>query len=172
MSKEVRNRICPTCGTDHHEVKTFSIPEVSVVEVAALKEGINSLGEKISTMKPTEVNLQPIEEKFKQLDENMSKLAQGLIGHPKPKEVIKDWSACPDCGPEWNGIKREIVDEALLEHHPVLNDRLIEHFSSCPTCKPAFDELKRQIEQEVLERAKEVTTGATTPAKPASFWGV
>ena len=174
MSRIVEQKNCPTCGLPHPSgtVQKFEIPEVPVAdlkEVSFLREDMKALGEQISAIELPETNLQPIEGRFKQLDENLGRLAQELRGHPKPTaDFISHWEECKDCAPEWNKRKQEIQKEALKNSHPVFNEKFLEHLDSCPTCQPGWEKFKGQIAQP--KPAPLPATVEPEPVKSKSWW--
>ncbi|PKL78937.1 MAG: hypothetical protein CVV27_02630 [Candidatus Melainabacteria bacterium HGW-Melainabacteria-1] len=173
MARIVESSTCPTCGQKHPSgtVQKFEIPEVPVVDataVAALRGEIAALGASVRTAKPAELDLGRLDRGFKNIDESLGKLAQGLLGHPKPGDIIKEWESCPECQSIWAAVQKDIANKALKGQHTAFSDELLAHFGQCETCKPAFDKFKQQIAEDALKQAKETATPASEEKK--GFW--
>lgn len=180
MSREVRERICPTCGTDHHEVKTWQIPEVSVVEKEAVEKlgsRIGGIEEKIASIKLPEVkipevNLQPLQADLATLKEAVNK---AFFSHIKPSvDLVKSWEDCPDCKNDWAKIRAGIAGETKKQAHPVFNDEYLAHLESCPTCKSGFDKFKQDLIAEAKkaeEPIKPVESAKPLEPKDKTWWG-
>ncbi|MHA1287164.1 MAG: hypothetical protein ACTSPB_07130 [Candidatus Thorarchaeota archaeon] len=82
-------------------------------------------------------------QQFPALCARVAKIESAMGSHPKPsKEFIEtQWENCPECHSDWSRIKREIVDEALRTHHPVLSEELMKHFADCPECREQAEKL-------------------------------